>query len=57
MSDTVEMKTWLYRRIEVSEDEIIIDIPKKARCISVRPLSKKSTSLIEWLEPVQEGEQ
>lgn len=50
-----EMKQWQYRRVEVSEDSTIIEVPKKARALNIRPLSKNKISLIEWLEPVEEA--
>jgi hypothetical protein len=51
-----EMRQWQYRRVEVSEDGVIIEVPKKAKCLNIHPLSKKTTTLIEWLEPVEGDE-
>jgi hypothetical protein len=47
---------WQYRRVEVVGDEII-DIPKGAKCRQITPVRGGRTSCVEWLEPVQEGEQ
>lgn len=48
---------WQYRRVMVTGDEII-DIPTDARCVQIRALKREiGQSFVEWLEPVQEGEQ
>lgn len=44
-----------YRRLFV-EDGDIVEIPEGARGVHIRPVSKKTDSFVEWLEPIKEEE-
>jgi len=42
---------WRYRKVKVDDGQLV-DIPDNAKCMDIRPLSKRNISFVEWLEPV-----
>jgi len=52
-SESSNLRAWRFREVPVSDGEII-DVPKSAKCLNLRPLPKSKGTCLQWIEPAED---